>query len=148
MSEKLTLRALVFDDDEAIRLLLWRYFDGRGYEVFTFPHPRACPICDVQSCVCPLEESCADIIISDLEMPHVKGLEFLEKQISKGCKCRNLALMSGNVSKEEHETAASCGITVFKKPFRIRELDAWVRSVEATIPRTRRLSDWFLGNSK
>ena len=37
-------RALIFDDNQEIRRLLWTVFDMRGYEVFTFPHPPHQPI--------------------------------------------------------------------------------------------------------
>ena len=90
-------RVLVFDDDESTRKLLWEYFDSRKYEVFTFPHPKSCALSDLQSCACPIHQACADIIISDLNMPFMKGLDFLEQQIRKGCKCKHLALMSAEI---------------------------------------------------
>ncbi len=85
-----TYRVLIFDDDESVRSMLWQFFDNRGYEVFTFPHPKACPLCDIESCECPLDETCSDIILTDLEMPNMQGIVFLENQLSKGCKCEHL----------------------------------------------------------
>ncbi len=35
-------RALIFDDMKEIRKILWKLFDNRGYEVFTFSHPASC----------------------------------------------------------------------------------------------------------
>ena len=137
-------RVLIFDDDEAIRSLLWKYFDNRGYEVFTFPHPKACPLCDNESCECPLGEACADLILTDLEMPNLKGIIFLESQIEKGCKCDHLALMSGNFSDYDIQRAKEKGITVFRKPFRISDLDRWVNETEKAIDPSRRLIDWHL----
>ena len=135
-------RVLVFDDDGIIRKVLWEYFDSRKYEVFTFPHPKSCALCDINSCNCPTQETCADIIISDLNMPFIKGLDFLEQQIKKGCKCRNLALMSGNLAEAESDRAKTLEIKLFEKPFGLDELDDWVKIVENEIPENRVLTDW------
>jgi hypothetical protein len=77
-------------------------------------------------------------------MPFMKGIEFLEKQLSKGCKVKNLALMSGDLTPEDQQRAESLGIRVFKKPFGLREIDQWVDDAEKEIQPTRRLADWFL----
>src|SRR4030042_2613779 len=58
MENTATYRVLMFDDDDSIRQVLWHYFDSRGYEVFTFPHPATCPLDRVPFCQCPLGESC------------------------------------------------------------------------------------------
>ena len=139
-----TYRVLIFDDDEAIRSLLWKYFDKRGYEVFTFPNPKACPLSDTESCECPNNEGCSDIILTDLEMPNLKGILFLENQIEKGCRCDHLALMSGYLSDSDIQRAQEKGIKVFRKPFSIREIDKWVSEVEKVISPARRLTDWYL----
>jgi DNA-binding NtrC family response regulator len=141
-------RVLIFDDDEIIRQLLWIYFDKREYEVFTFPHPKACPLCDTESCECPIDQACSDIILTDLEMPNMKGIDFLENQLSKGCKCKHLALMSGNLNESDYQFAKEKGIKVFKKPFSISEIDKWVKEIEKARKATRRLSDWFSPSEK
>jgi DNA-binding NtrC family response regulator len=145
MNENITYRILIFDDDQSIRDLLWNCFDHRGYEVFTFPHPRSCPICELHECQCPLNAACTDLIISDLNMPFVRGLDFLEQQISKGCKVRNLALMTGELQNADRARADRLGIRVFEKPFRIADIEKWADEAEAAIPVNRKLSDWYLG---
>ncbi len=145
MNQDITYRILIFDDEKSIRDLLWRYFDHRGYEVFTFPHPRSCPICELHECICPLDVVCADLIISDLNMPFVKGLDFLEQQMSKGCKVKNLALMTGELQYADRERADRLGIRVFVKPFRLADIEKWAVEMEAATPSNRKLSDWHLG---
>jgi DNA-binding response OmpR family regulator len=135
-------RVLVFEDDDALRKLLWEYFDSRKYEVFTFPNPKSCALCDIHSCNCPVQHACADIIISDLNMPFVKGLDFLEQQIKKGCKVRYLALMSGYLTEDDSDRAKALGIKLFEKPFRLTELYDWAKTVEEMIPDNRLLTDW------
>ena len=142
MDNTRSYRVLVFDDDDVIRKLLWEYFDRRRYEVFTFPHPESCALCKIHSCTCPTRAACADIIISDLNMPFVRGLDFLEQQIDKGCKVKNLALMSGDLTEEDSDRAKTLGIMLFVKPFSLALLDGWVRTVEKGIPENRLLADW------
>ncbi|OGP64222.1 MAG: hypothetical protein A2169_11740 [Deltaproteobacteria bacterium RBG_13_47_9] len=147
MENTATYRVLMFDDDDSIRQVLWHYFDSRGYEVFTFPHPATCPLDRVPFCQCPLGESCSDIILSDLNMPFKKGLDFIEEQLSKGCRCKHMALMSGDLTQEDIERASALKIKLFLKPFTIKEVGEWVSEVEKTINPARTLSSWFLGKS-
>ena len=144
MDTNRSYRVLIFDDDELMRKLLWEYFDSRKYVVFTFPHPKSCALFDVQSCACPSHQACADIIISDLNMPFMKGLDFLEQQIKKGCKVTHLALMSGDLTNSDSDRAKSLGIKLFNKPFSITEIDEWVEIVEAEVPPDRVLNDLYL----
>jgi CheY-like chemotaxis protein len=85
----MSYRALIFDDEKEIRNILRILFNDRGYQVFTFPHPGICPLSEEEICPCSNEEMCSDVILSDLNMPVKKGMDFLEEQIEKGCKCKN-----------------------------------------------------------
>ena len=136
-------RVLIFDDQEGIRQLLWSLFDRRGYEVFTFPHPAICPLSNEKECPCLEEQACSDIILSDLSMPYKDGMSFLEEQIKKGCKCKHIALMSGDFNDNNELKANLLGIKTFKKPFNLNELTKWLDQVEKDIDPKRKLSDWF-----
>ena len=137
-------RALIFEDQKEIREILWALFDNRGYEVFTFPHPGLCPLSEKNYCPCPKAQACADVIISDVEMPFKNGLDFIEEQINKGCRCKNIALMSGAFTNEHSAKAKSLGITIFKKPFQLAVLNNWLDRIEKDIDPERKLADWFL----
>jgi len=140
----MSYRALIFDDEPEIRQVLWRLFDGRGYEVFTFPHPAICPLKQEDQCPCPMNQACADVILSDLNMPMQNGLVFLEEQINKGCRCQNFTLMSRGISSEDMAKAESLGIKVFIKPFKLAEIINWLEQIEREIDPKRKLSHWFL----
>ena len=140
-------RALIFDDEEEIRKILWRLFDMRRYQVFTFPHPGICPISSEDKCQCSKGEMCADVILSDLNMPIEKGIDFLERQIKKGCKCKHFALMSGDFSNEDLSIADSLNIIIFKKPFKLKDIIVWLDKIERNIDPKRQLSNWFLNTS-
>ena len=136
-------RALVFDDDPMIRQLLWGIFDRRGYEVFTFPDPGLCPLHRKGQCVCDSDKSCTDVILSDLQMPCVKGLDFIEELRGKGCHCRNIALMSGAWSELDIIRARDLGCRLFAKPFHLSEILDWLTQVESTLVPDRKLQDWL-----
>ena len=137
-------RALIFDDMKEIRKMLWKLFDNRGYEVFTFPHPALCPLSEQEVCPCSSEETCADVILSDGNMPIKKGINFLEEQIKKGCRCKHFGLMSGEFSEEDVSKAKSLGIKLFKKPFKLAQIINWLDQIEKDTDQKRKVSDWFL----
>jgi DNA-binding NtrC family response regulator len=141
----MSYRVLIFDDEKEIRKILWAICDNRGYEVFTFPHPGICPLSEEKECPCSSEEMCSDVILSDLKMPVKRGIDFLEEQIKKGCKCKHFALMSGDFSNEEMHKADSLDIRIFNKPFKLKELTDWLDQIEKDFDPKRKLSDWFLG---
>ena len=140
----MNLRALIFDDDSAIRKVLWMFFDSRGYEVFTFPNPALCPLAEETVCPCPEDQSCTDVIISDIKMPLLNGLDFIAEQIEKGCKCKNIALMSGRFTMADFAKAKTLGLTLFPKPFSLAEIRKWLVDIETDIDPSRKLADWYI----
>jgi len=142
MDKKNNYRILVFDDHDEILDLLKIVFSSRGYEVLTYPHPGACPIFDHKSCSCPDNHSCTDIILADINMPVMRGIDFIEMQLAKGCNCRHLALMSGNFSNEDEKKAKELGLKFFKKPFELSEVFEWLDKIEHHINPQRRLTDF------
>ncbi len=123
-------RVLIFDDDELVRELLGAICERRGYEVVTFANPGICPLNAEHDCPCGPEEVCADVIFSDLQMPVVKGVDFLEALLGKGCHCKHIALVSGSCECEEVARARRLGLKFIPKPFRPREIEQWLDEFE------------------
>ena len=134
-------RVLIFDDDEMIRQLLRDVCEKRGYEVIAFSDPGICPIHADQQCPCGPGKICADVIFSDLEMPIVKGLDFLESLLGKGCRCHHIALVSSSCDGESFARAARLGCKVIRKPFTRGEVINWLAEVERSLPANRCLLD-------
>ena len=134
-------RILVFDDHQEILRLLEVVFDSRGYEVLTYPHPGACPIFREDCCSCPNGQACTDIILTDINMPVMRGIDFIEKQLKKGCNCRHLALMSGDYTSDEARRAKELGLKFFRKPFDISEVFEWLDEIEPKISPDRKLTE-------
>jgi YesN/AraC family two-component response regulator len=106
-------------------------------------NPGFRPLFLVRECPCPVSHICADIIMTDLNMPNITGLEFIENQIKHGCKVRNIALISGDWSEPEMNRAHELGCMSFSKPLRIAELIAWLNQCEKRIDPNRKLWDWL-----
>ena len=122
--------------------MLWEVCDRRGYEVFTFPDPGICPLHVEDRCPCESEMTCTDVIISDLDMPNVKGLDFVETLLGKGCLCRHIALMSGAWTDRDVARASDLGCKIFAKPFHISQIIEWLDQVERELSPNRGLYDW------
>src|SRR6185503_16152969 len=70
-SAEAAVRILVVDDEPSIRFSLTELLDGAGHEVREAPHAPAA--------LALLEESPADLVISDLTMPAMDGLQLLDE---------------------------------------------------------------------
>ena len=142
MGAETKLRILIFDDNKFIRCALKDLLSELGYEVFTFQDPVASPLYEKSYCDCKSGKACADMIISDVNMPFVSGLDFIQSQIQKGCKVANRALMSGDWTTANLQSAQNLGCHIFYKPFGIREIVQWIDSCHQRIDPLRELSDW------
>ncbi len=136
-------RAFVFDDDELIRSLLKSILENRGYEVFTFSEPGVCPLYQKAECDCIDGQQCADIILSDIRMPNISGIGLIEKLDKNGCKVKNRALISGSWTPSELNQAKDLNCKIFKKPFKMEELEDWLDDCEKTIDPNRVLHNRF-----
>jgi len=137
-------RALVFDDEPGIRTLLSTILSNRGYEVHAFPQPRSCPLLLESGCPCPPGHTCADIILTDISMPGMTGLEFIRNQMKHGCKVRNRAAISGSWSGSDLERAVQLGCKTFNKPFLIADIEGWLDDCEKRMDSSRKLWAWPL----
>ena len=136
------IRALVFEDDESMRELLALLLEKRGYEVMAFSDPTVCNLYTRNECPCQRDYACSDIIITDVEMPRMTGLELLEHQARNGCKAlpENKAVISGIWTPERREEAERLGCRTFEKPFPLDDLDKWLDECEKRIAPGRKLT--------
>ncbi len=107
-------RVMVVDDEENIREVLSSYLDTLGYEVVTAS--------DGQDALDKFEEGTFDLIVSDLLMPTIDGLELL-KQIRE--KDRNVIflMITGYPSIETAVEAIKKGAYDYiTKPFHMEDV--------------------------
>ena len=126
------LTATVLDDDPLIVSLLSKVLGCRGYEVNTYPDAyQSCPLYKSESCPPSVCEPCTDVILCDVNMPVVGGLDFLERQKRRGCKCRHIGMMSGAWTETDLLRASDLGVKCFPKPFDLDQINAWLDDAEA-----------------
>jgi CheY-like chemotaxis protein len=135
-------RTILLDDDAPMLQMLTLVLQKRGHEVVAFSSPAACPLFLDASCQCPLEHPCGDILISDLNMPVMNGLDFIRLQAERGCKgkVQNKLLISAHIGQQEILRARELGCTVMRKPFKLAALLSWIAEAEERISAHRQLS--------
>jgi DNA-binding response OmpR family regulator len=142
-----TIRVLLLEDNENVSCLMTTLMESRGYEVVKFASAAVCPLQKTPECTCSTTSRCADIIISDLGMPFVSGIEFIRNQRHKQCKAPYMAMMSGSWQADEITKAENLGCKIFKKPFHISEINEWLDEVEQEIDLNSKLVDDIFENS-
>lgn len=136
------MRVVLIDDDERVRSLVTDVLEDRGHRVFAFPEPFHCPILLSEKCRCPEDWQCSDLFITDLQMPGMSGLDFIENQLNFGCRglTASTAVMSGGWTDGELERARRLGCRTFHKPFDLGEFISWVEACEKRINPLRGLA--------
>ena len=137
---EMKIRAIVLEDNDSVRETLSIILKLRGYEVLAFPDPGACMAHLNHDCEPPEEHSCCDILITDVRMPGMTGLEYLESQKQHGCRVPNVAVMSGSWNEAQLEEARRLSCRVFEKPFLLEDLNNWLSQSEKRIDPRRELS--------
>jgi len=126
-------RVHVFDDDSTNLTLFKTFLASMGYEVLTFDGPVVCPVYRDNRCIG--SKPCADIILTDHQMPKMTGLEMLLQQEQMGCQIniKNKALMSGDSSVKSDERLIKLGCSFFSKPFKFQEISDWLEACKKRI---------------
>lgn len=108
------LRVLVADDEFEIRELLGEYLSARGHEVHTAS--------DGQQALSWLERNSVDVLLTDVQMPTVTGVELVTALHRKHGHI-GIVVMTGFPTVETATAAMKMGASDYLlKPFRLREV--------------------------
>ena len=120
MSEDLRIRLLIVDDEQSIRRLCMTVGESLGFACLEASNAEAA--------LALLEEQPAHMILTDMVMPHMSGLEFLEK-VKKILPRTEVAVMTGHGSIETAVQAMKLGAYDYiAKPFSpLEELRLFLR---------------------
>ena len=120
MSDRLSIRFLVVDDEESIRRLCRTVADNMGF--------TSLEAATGEEALALLEEQPVHIILTDLVMPRMSGLEFLER-VKRLLPAAEVAVMTGHGSVETAVQAMKLGAYDYiAKPFSpIEELRLFLR---------------------
>ena len=133
MSEDLRIRLLIVDDEQSIRKLCCTIGEALGF---------VCMEADSgESALALLEEQPAHMILTDMVMPKMSGLQFLE-QVKKLLPRTEVAVMTGHSSVETAVQAMKLGAYDYiGKPFSpLEELRLFLRRMAE--------KPWLLTRSK
>ncbi len=113
-------RILVIDDDELIRSLLRMALEGAGHKVLEASNGRLG--LDLY------REKSADLIITDIAMPEMNGLELM-LDLTKNCLDAKVIAISGVLESEGQLTVARLlgARQTFQKPFDMNKLLGAIR---------------------
>ncbi len=134
-------RAIVFDDDDMVLDFITDLLSLRDYEVLAFKEPMICPMYGEASDSCNKPDLCADIMIADIQMPQMSGIDLFKKQVERGCKLdiRNKAVISGHFDEDNVRKVEEIGCRFIEKPFKISALTEWIEECEKHIDLTQPL---------
>lgn len=136
-------RALVFEDNDQIRNIVIEFLERNGFEVYSFSEAGSCPLFLEKKCPCPSKHACVDVILADINMPGITGLEFIDNQVKKGCKVKNIGVMSGAWNNNQIEQANKLKVHIIHKPFKMKDFVSWLEDCKSKIDPERVLSNWF-----
>lgn len=138
----ITPRIIFFGDQKGIGSLYSLYLRSKGYEVFHYPSPMSCALMSQQKCTCPRDHVCADIIITEMEMEGMSGLDLIRHQYESGCRARprNKAIISDKFTSKQEQEANALRCKLLRKPFRLIDVVEWIKECEQRIPVNRELT--------
>jgi CheY-like chemotaxis protein len=134
------MRILLFEDNNMLRSTLNRLMREHRWEVIGYPDPEGCPLRFAEKCTCNRGRVCADVIVTDLQMPHVDGFTFVHDLLEVGCKVPFLAMFTACEDAERLERAKSLGFAVFSKYDGLPTLLEWLIKVERQVDTNRFLT--------
>lgn len=134
-------RVIIYDDEIAILHMLKQFFTKRGYEVWPYNEPIICPHYERPTDRCENLYPCADVMISDFQMPKMSGIELFQHQAKIGCEidAGMKAIMSGNSDEKLLTMCKELGCRFLQKPYTLPELSAWISECEKLFDLSQRL---------
>ena len=116
------LRILVLDDEPIVCKRLKPFFQKSGYEVETFNQPT--------EALARFEEKPFDVVITDLKMPGLDGIQLLEK-VKALHPDTEVVVITGFATMETARESFRKGVFDFvAKPFKLADILDSVRRVE------------------
>ena len=118
---KIKKKILIVDDEVMLKMLLKKILAEEGYAVFCVNRGR--------SAIKNIKRKKFDLVLLDLEMPGIDGIETLEK-IRKIDRNLSVILLSAHLTKDSIKKAVNLGVSNYiEKSFKLDEIKAAVKKV-------------------
>lgn len=109
------VRVLVVDDDPFIRDVLRRFLDEKGFDVAT--------AIDGKRALKSISSYAPDVILLDIHMPSMSGMECLDQIVAQGTDC-GIIMISGDTDSEQARKSLESGAADYIcKPFDLDYLE-------------------------
>ena len=119
MSEPQAARVLIAEDEANLRLVLQKELERLGYRVHAAQ--------DGEAALRKLEESNVDVLLCDINMPRIDGMELL-RRVHQRPNPPEVIMLTGQATVETAVEAMKLGAYDYlTKPYRINELDIRVK---------------------
>ncbi len=119
MNEQKTARILIAEDEANLRLVLQKELERLGYRVQVAP--------DGEAALRKLEESNVDVLLCDINMPRIDGMEVL-RRVHERPNPPEVIMLTGQATVETAVEAMKLGAYDYlTKPYHITELDVRVK---------------------
>ena len=119
MSEQKSARILIAEDETNLRLVLQKELERLGYRVQVAP--------DGEAALRKLEESNVDVLLCDINMPRIDGMEVL-RRVHERPNPPEVIMLTGQATVETAVEAMKLGAYDYlTKPYHITELDIRVK---------------------
>ncbi|MDG1573362.1 response regulator [Robiginitalea sp. M366] len=116
------MQILIIDDQQLVRLSVEKYLRDQGYAVTA--------VADPYTAISLLGQERPDLILLDINMPGMSGLEFIRKIQTMRVASVPVMILSGNVQEKVISEAFELGaVDYMKKPVSLSELAARVRNL-------------------
>ena len=129
-------RVLLVEDEEIELETLRDYIDWKKNgisRVFTAHNGRRALEC--------LEENMADIVITDIQMPGMSGIELAETIVRRGYPCKIVFLTGYDDFSYIHSAFQVNAVDYLLKPFTIEEVEACLKKVRSELEKSE-IADW------
>ncbi len=104
-------KILIVEDEKGIRILLSDVLSSEGFEVIS--------VKDGQESLDQMEDSKFDLVITDINMPRLDGIEMLKRMKKAGRKEKVIVITADTLDRRLEDGELPSVLTQLQKPFRI-----------------------------
>lgn len=128
-------KALIFAKDPLTLDHLEKILLLRGFEVLAFRNPIVCPVYYTAPETCKNMRPCADVLITERDIPNIDGINLLLKQYERGCQMdiRNKAVIADRVPLIDQRLIDYIGFKRLKRPLDPSDISTWLEECERRI---------------